>query len=169
MPEQQEDEVTRNLDVRGSLSTKVESVVKTLLKIQRLDPTAKSLVFSTWNGILDIIGEALDENEIHHASLATTGGKNFKRNLQKFKVHTVGSNVVPMSLQGQNCFVFQNRDDVKVLLMPLKSGANGLNLIEANHVLLVEPILNPAEELQAIGRVHRIGQKKATIVHRYEV
>ena len=87
MPEQQEDEVTRNLDVRGSLSTKVESVVKTLLKIQRLDPTAKSLVFSTWNGILDIIGEALDENEIHHASLATTGGKNFKRNLQKFKVY----------------------------------------------------------------------------------
>ena len=86
MPEQQEDEVTRNLDVRGSLSTKVESVVKTLLKIQRLDPTAKSLVFSTWNGILDIIGEALDENEIHYASLATTGGKNFKRNLQKFKV-----------------------------------------------------------------------------------
>ena len=84
MPEQQEDEVTRNLDVRGSLSTKVESVVKTLLKIQRLDPTAKSLVFSTWNGILDIIGEALDENEIHHASLATTGGKNFKRNLQDF-------------------------------------------------------------------------------------
>ena len=86
VPEQQEDEVTRNLDVRGSLSTKVESVVKTLLKIQRLAPTAKSLVFSTWNGILDIIGEALDENEIHYASLASTGGKNFKRNLQKFKV-----------------------------------------------------------------------------------
>ena len=32
--------------------------------------------------------------------------------------------------------------------------------------LAVEPILNPAEELQAIGRVHRIGQKKATVVHR---
>ena len=30
----------------------------------------------------------------------------------------------------------------------------------------VEPIMNPAEELQAIGRVHRIGQKKATVVHR---
>ena len=30
----------------------------------------------------------------------------------------------------------------------------------------VEPILNPAEELQAVGRVHRIGQTKATVVHR---
>ena len=64
---------------------------------------------------------------------------------------------------------FQNRDDVKVLLMPLKSGANGLNLIEANHVLLVEPILNPSNELQAIGRVHRLGQKRATTVHRFIV
>merc|ERR1712083_638317 len=62
-----------------------------------------------------------------------------------------------------------NRDDVKVLLIPLKSGANGLNLIEASHVLLVEPLLNPAQELQAIGRVHRIGQSKATCVHRFMV
>ena len=53
--------------------------------------------------------------------------------------------------------------------MPLKSGANGLNLIEANHVLLVEPILNPSNELQAIGRVHRLGQKRATTVHRFIV
>lgn len=55
---------------------------------------------------------------------------------------------------------FKYDSNTPVLLLPLKSGANGLNLIEATHVILIEPVLNPAQELQAIGRVHRIGQRK---------
>lgn len=50
---------------------------------------------------------------------------------------------------------------------PYAYGANGLNLIEATHVLIVEPNLNISQEIQAIGRVHRIGQTKRTFVHRF--
>ena len=90
--DEQEEEL--DLNVKGSLSTKVEAVVKELLKIQRADPEAKSLVFSTWNGILDIISEALDENEVHYASLANPAGNKFKRNLQKFKVSFFGAKIL---------------------------------------------------------------------------
>jgi hypothetical protein len=48
-------------------------------------------------------------------------------------------------------------------------GANGLNLVEATHVFLIDPLLNPAAEAQAINRVHRIGQTKVTLIHRFIV
>jgi superfamily II DNA or RNA helicase len=52
------------------------------------------------------------------------------------------------------------------VLLPFKSGSNGLNVVEASHVFLIEPLLNAAVEAQAIGRVHRIGQDKLTTIHR---
>lgn len=56
-----------------------------------------------------------------------------------------------------------------MLLLLVQHGANGLNLLEARHVILVEPLLNPAAEAQAISRVHRIGQENNTLVHRFIV
>ena len=85
---EQEDEFDME-DVEGSHSTKVEAILKCLLKIRSEDEEAKSLVFSTWPDVLDILATALDENEIPYAALhknaSTTQGK-FKRNIQKFKV-----------------------------------------------------------------------------------
>ncbi|KYO37734.1 E3 ubiquitin-protein ligase SHPRH [Alligator mississippiensis] len=132
-----------DIPVKGSHSTKVEAVVRTLKKIQCKDPGAKSLVFSTWQDVLDIISKALYDNNMVFAQI--NGISKFQENLSAFKYDP----------------------KINILLLPLHTGSNGLNIIEATHVLLVEPILNPAHELQAIGRVHRIGQTKPTIVHRF--
>uniref|UniRef100_A0A8C5L3Q3 E3 ubiquitin-protein ligase SHPRH n=1 Tax=Jaculus jaculus TaxID=51337 RepID=A0A8C5L3Q3_JACJA len=132
-----------DIPVKGSHSTKVEAVVRALMKIQLRDPGAKALVFSTWQDVLDIISKALTDNNMEFAQIGRV--KTFQENLSAFKYDP----------------------QINILLLPLHTGSNGLTIIEATHVLLVEPILNPAHELQAIGRVHRIGQTKPTIVHRF--
>lgn len=49
--------------------------------------------------------------------------------------------------------------EIQFLLLTLKAGNIGLNLVNADHVILADPWWNPAVEAQAIGRAHRIGQK----------
>ena len=61
---------------------------------------------------------------------------------------------------------FKNNSNTRVLLMNLRAGGCGLNLVEANHVILMEPYWNNAEEQQAINRCYRIGQKKPVFVHK---
>lgn len=50
---------------------------------------------------------------------------------------------------------------------PSKSDVCLSPFAEAQHVVLVEPLLDPAVEAQAVGRVDRIGQKRSTHVHRW--
>jgi Superfamily II DNA/RNA helicases, SNF2 family len=62
---------------------------------------------------------------------------------------------------------FQDDPYCKVLLMTLKTGGVGLNLTAADTVFVVEPWWNKAAEEQAIGRLHRIGQKSS--VHAFSI
>lgn len=41
--------------------------------------------------------------------------------------------------------------------------------VEANHVFILEPLLNAAVEAQAVNRVHRGGQRRPTTIHRLVV
>ncbi|XP_047740431.1 E3 ubiquitin-protein ligase SHPRH [Hyalella azteca] len=134
-----------SVKVVGSLSSKTEEVVRVMLRIKSEDPKAKVLVFSSWNEVLDVIADGLAQNGIPFRMLKK--GNKFQVNLSAFR----------------------SRSEITALLLPIMSGANGLNLTEAGHVFLVDPLLNPAAELQAVGRIHRMGQTKATVVHRFLV
>lgn len=61
---------------------------------------------------------------------------------------------------------FQEVDGQTVLFMSLKAGGTGLPLTAADHVFLVYPWWNPAEEDQAADRAHRVGQEKPVFVYR---
>ena len=62
---------------------------------------------------------------------------------------------------------FKNNEAVKVFLISLKAGGLGLNLTEADYVFMLDPWWNPAAEMQAINRAHRIGQSKKVFVYRF--
>jgi SNF2 family DNA or RNA helicase len=58
---------------------------------------------------------------------------------------------------------------VTVLLVSLKAGSVGLNLVAASHVIIVDPWWKGALEDQAMGRAHRIGQTRPVTVYRLVV
>jgi SNF2 family DNA or RNA helicase len=55
---------------------------------------------------------------------------------------------------------------VNLFLISLKAGGLGLNLTEADTVILYDPWWNPAVEAQAADRAHRIGQDKPVFVYK---
>ncbi|MDB4334857.1 DEAD/DEAH box helicase [bacterium] len=62
---------------------------------------------------------------------------------------------------------FESDDDCQIFLISLKAGGVGLNLTSADYVFILNPWWNPAAELQAINRAHRIGQTKNVFVYRF--
>jgi SNF2 family DNA or RNA helicase len=53
-----------------------------------------------------------------------------------------------------------------ILLISLKAGGVGLNLVCANHLFLMDLWWNPAIELQAFDRIYRVGQTRPVYIHR---
>ncbi len=62
---------------------------------------------------------------------------------------------------------FSQEADCRLFLISLKAGGVGLNLTAADYVFILDPWWNLAAENQAIGRAHRIGQKRAVFVYRF--
>jgi SNF2 family DNA or RNA helicase len=62
---------------------------------------------------------------------------------------------------------FQSENDKNIFLISLKAGGVGLNLTAADYIFIIDPWWNPASEMQAISRAHRIGQHKKVFVYRF--
>ena len=109
-----------------------------------LEEDHKILVFSQFVSMLNILKAYLDKEKILHEYL--TGST-------KDRKSCVNS--------------FQNDEKIKVFLISLKAGGFGLNLTAADYVFHYDPWWNPAVEIQATDRVHRIGQNKNIFVYKF--
>lgn len=123
-----------------STSTKINEVLRILSK----EPQRKTIVFSQFTSMLDMIEPVFKAKKIvftrYDGSMTTT-----KREKSLDRL----------------------RDDPEctVLLCSLKCGALGLNLTCASQVVLVDPWWNPMVSEQAIDRVHRLGQTRDVDVY----
>jgi hypothetical protein len=131
-------------NVKGSWGSKIEHICSVLLNELDKDVNTKVIIFSEWNEVLTVISRALQANSILYQQLTSSFSK-LQNVLQTFKHSTA----------------------IRVLLLPLKRGSAGVNITEAQHVMFVEPSLQPAKEHQAIGRIYRMGQRKETHIHRF--
>ncbi len=63
--------------------------------------------------------------------------------------------------------LFQSDPDVPFFLLSLKAGGVGLNLTAAEYVIHLDPWWNPAVEMQAADRAHRIGQENPVFIYKF--
>mgnify|MGYP001497823926 CR=1 FL=1 len=103
----------------------------------------KALVFSQFTTLLDLLEPRLRERELAFERLDGRT-KNRAARIERFQ-------------QDPACPLF---------LISLKAGGFGLNLTAASYVFLLDPWWNPAVEMQAIDRVHRIGQRQPVFAYR---
>ncbi|KAK7680574.1 hypothetical protein QCA50_016356 [Cerrena zonata] len=59
--------------------------------------------------------------------------------------------------------------DVFIYLLTTRAGGVGINLWSADTVIIFDPDFNPHQDLQAIARAHRYGQKKTCLVFKLMV
>jgi len=106
----------------------------------------KVLVFSSFVKHLELFRTRLEEDGIEYAYL--TGSRNAGQREQAVKD-------------------FQTRKACSLFLISLKAGGVGLNLTAADYVFILDPWWNPASEMQALSRAHRIGQENRVFVYRF--
>ncbi|MFC3931999.1 DEAD/DEAH box helicase [Streptococcus dentapri] len=129
------------MDYQGD-SGKLASLRQLLSQIQ--ESGHRTLIFSQFRDMLDIAEE--EAAKIGLTSYKITGSTPAEQRQEMTKAFNNGSK--------------------DVFLVSLKAGGVGLNLTGADTVILIDLWWNPAVEMQAISRAHRIGQQQNVEVYR---
>ncbi|PNP41882.1 hypothetical protein TGAMA5MH_06060 [Trichoderma gamsii] len=126
-------------------SSKIELLVHELHKLRSDNATHKSIIFSQFTTMLQLI-----EWRLRRAGITTV---------------MLDGSMTPAQRQA-SIEHFMNNIDVECFLVSLKAGGVALNLTEASRVFIIDPWWNPAAEWQSADRCHRIGQTRPCTITR---
>ena len=131
------------IDSPLSDSGKLNLLVEKLAEV--IESGHKVVIFSQFVMLLDRVKAALAQSFPHLPRYELTG----------------------MTLDRQKPVLdFQTAAGAAVMLVSLKAAGTGITLHAADYVFLLDPWWNPAVEMQAVDRVHRIGQTNTVFVYR---
>ena len=134
----------RTLSLKSAQKVKESAKLDLLMELlpEQLEEGRRILIFSQFTRMIALIEAELDARKIAYSKLT---GQTRKRDeaIERFK-----------------------SGEVSVFLISLKAGGVGLNLTEADTVIIYDPWWNPAAESQAADRAHRIGQDKPVFVYK---
>ncbi|KZF22107.1 hypothetical protein L228DRAFT_239121 [Xylona heveae TC161] len=126
-------------------SAKIDKACELLQQISDRKDGQKTIVFSQFTSLLDLLEVPVDRNG--------WGYRRYDGSMTAKHRH-------------QAVIDFTDNPDCTIMLVSLKAGNAGLNLVAASQVIILDPFWNPYIEEQAIDRAHRIGQMRPVQVHR---
>ncbi|KAJ4292508.1 hypothetical protein N0V90_009170 [Kalmusia sp. IMI 367209] len=126
-------------------SAKIDKTMELLANIRANDPTEKTLIFSSFTTLLDLLEVPLSKKKYKYQRY--DGSMRFDD-----RVDAVNE--------------FMDNADENIMLISIKAGNAGLNLNKASQVIMLDPFWNPFVEDQAVDRAHRMPQKREVHVHR---
>jgi len=142
-------------ELPGELPEEMQgSKIRALLRLLKEDMAAgrRAIVFSQWTSFLDLVSRALE-------------GQTPAVPWRRFD----GSHTLLQRRQAVEWLNEAGEPKGRVLLISMKAGGVGLNLVAATRVYMLDLWWNPAVEEQAIQRVHRIGQTEDVHVYKFVV
>lgn len=175
--ETEEDEAEGEEETAMSFSSsKLDALIGVLG--QRSDEHPKSIVFTHFSATLSLVVARLNDEGIKCVHINAGTVRFIPQNSRPAVVGPTVFATVPWMVDARSQLVqsqaarskafhtFQSDPEVQVFVLLMKAAAVGLTLTCANRVILLEPGLNLADEAQAIGRVHRLGQERPCSVVR---
>ncbi|XP_050057922.1 transcription termination factor 2-like isoform X6 [Aphis gossypii] len=132
----------------------------------------KSWISSKIKKICDLINEKV-LNGNNEKAIIVSQWPSFlyliRENLSRYDVKMeMFSGTIPILKRNKIIKDFDNPNGgPQILLLSLKAGGVGLNLMAANHLFLMDVHWNPQMEAQASDRVYRVGQKKQVNIYKF--
>lgn len=166
----------RNEILEQSLVKEVKSGVQVLQGISQLRQLAnhpKMIDLSykgdsgKFNDVIEQLSSVLARG--HKVLLFSSFVKQMQLYKEYFDAHRISYAYLDGSTadRGGQVESFRQDPSIQVFLISIKAGGVGLNLIEADYVFILDPWWNPAVEMQAVDRAHRIGQTKKVFIYKF--